>query len=148
MDGRFGKGQTGGDQQIPLQTSLWLEANFRLFRAGVEFWDARQSGSDSGSTINTTMVDVADFPQIYGAWSTNNLLASGLGFELKGGRQTLDLGSRRLIARNAPDAPDPENVNYFYVQSMLRFYPQSTKGSENGYISKSGFMHRIFPSGP
>jgi len=101
MDGRFVKGQTGGDQQIPLQTALWLEANFQSFRAGVEFWDARQFGSDSGSTINNTMVDVADFPQIYGAWSTKNLLGSDLGFEAKGGRQTLDLGSRRLVARNA-----------------------------------------------
>lgn len=101
MDGRYGKDQKGGDQQIPLQTVLWLEAHYEGFRAGVEFWDARQFGADSDSSINNTMVDVADFPQIYGAWSTRNLFGSGLGFEAKGGRQTLDLGSRRLVARNA-----------------------------------------------
>lgn len=97
----FVKGQSGSQYQVPLQTVLWLEAQNKGFRAGFEFWDARQFGANAGSTINNTMVDVADFSQIYGAWSTLDLGGSGLGFEVKGGRQTLDLGSRRLVARNA-----------------------------------------------
>ncbi|MGZ8216469.1 alginate export family protein [Methylomagnum sp.] len=101
MDAAYAKGQKGSQYQIPLQTVLWLEAHYEGFRAGVEFWDARQFGADKTSTLTNTMVDVADFPQIYGAWGTANLLGSGLGFEAKGGRQTLDLGSRRLVARNA-----------------------------------------------
>lgn len=101
LDAPFANGQTGGQHQIPMQTVLWLEANYEAFRAGVEFWDARQVGTDRNPSLSTTMVDVADFTQIYGAWSTRNLFDSGLGFEFKGGRQTLDLGSRRLVARNA-----------------------------------------------
>jgi hypothetical protein len=101
LDAAFVKGQKGSQYQIPLQTVLWLEARYQGFRAGVEFWDARQFGADQGSTLNNTMVDVADFPQIYAAWSSEDLFGSGLGFEAKGGRQTLDLGSRRLVARNA-----------------------------------------------
>ncbi|WP_348757006.1 alginate export family protein [Candidatus Methylocalor cossyra] len=101
MDASFAKGRNGSQYQIPLQTVLWLEARYQAFRAGVEFWDARQFGADRTSTLNTTMVDVADFTQIYGAWSTTDLLGSGLGFEIKGGRQTLDIGSRRLIARSS-----------------------------------------------
>ena len=93
--------QTGGQHQIPMQTVLWLEANYAGFRAGFEFWDARQFGAQPTYTLNNTMVNVADFTQIYAAWATQNLLDSGLGFEAKGGRQTIDLGSRRLVARNA-----------------------------------------------
>jgi hypothetical protein len=101
MGAPFAKGQTGSQYQVPMQTVLWMEANYQAFRVGFEFWDARQYGSKLGDTLNTTMVDVADFPQIYAAWSTQNLLDSGLGFEAKGGRMTMDLGSRRLVARNA-----------------------------------------------
>jgi len=94
------KGQTGGQHQIPLQTVLWLEANYESFRAGFEFWDARQFGAEPTYTLNNTMVDVADFTQIYGAYATQNLADSGLGFEAIAGRQTMEFGSRRLVARN------------------------------------------------
>ncbi|MGY6215898.1 alginate export family protein [Methylolobus aquaticus] len=95
------RGQTGGEHQIPLQTVLWIEAHHAGFRAGFEFWDARQFGAQADYTLNNSMVNVADFTQLYAAWSTPDLLDTGLGFEIKGGRQTLDLGSRRLVARNA-----------------------------------------------
>ena len=101
LDAPFVKGQTGSQYQVPMQTVLWMEANYKALRVGFEFWDARQYGTKEGETLNTTMVDSADFPQIYAAISTQNLLDSGLGFEVKGGRMTLDFGSRRLVARNA-----------------------------------------------
>jgi hypothetical protein len=101
LDTPFAKGQTGSQYQIPMQTVLWMEASHKALRVGFEFWDARQYGAKPDETLNNTMVDAADFPQIYAALSTQNLLDSGLGFEVKGGRMTLDLGSRRLVARNA-----------------------------------------------
>jgi hypothetical protein len=100
MDTPWAKGQTGSQYQIPLQTVLWMEANYQALRVGFEFWDARQYGTKEGQTLNNTMVDSADFPQIYAALSTLNLFDTGLGAEVKGGRMTLDLGSRRLVARN------------------------------------------------
>ncbi|MGR9085847.1 MAG: alginate export family protein [Gammaproteobacteria bacterium] len=101
VDGCFKAGCKGGDQQIPIQIDLWLEARFGNWRAGGEFLDARQFGSDEGSKINNTHVDEADFIQGYLAWSDQNLAHSGLGVEAIAGRQTLNFGSRRLIARNA-----------------------------------------------
>lgn len=101
MDGSFRAGSKGGDQQIPLQTDLWLEAHSEHWRLGGEFLDARQFGSDEGSAINNTHVDEADFIQGYLAWSDQNLAHSGLGVEAIAGRQTLNFGSRRLVARNA-----------------------------------------------
>jgi len=101
MDGSFKAGGKGGDQQIPLQTDVFLEARFNHLRAGAEFLDARQFGSDSGSGINNTHVDEADFIQGYLAWADQNVAYSGLGAEVIVGRQSLNFGSRRLIARNA-----------------------------------------------
>jgi hypothetical protein len=94
------RNQKSGEDQIPLQTVLWLEAHKDQFRAGFEFWNAVQSGAQPGWWLNNTMVNTADFTQMYAAWTDTNIADSGLGFEAKGGRMTLDLGSRRLVARN------------------------------------------------
>jgi len=100
MAGTFKAGSSSGDQQIPLQTTLWLEAHLSSFRLGTEFMDARALNSDSGTGVNNTMIDTADFLQGYGAWSDQNVLYSGIGAEVVAGRQTLNFGSRRLVARN------------------------------------------------
>ena len=100
MDGTFRAGSRGGDQQIPLQTDVSLEARFKDFRIGGEFMDARQFGADSGSGVNNTHVDSIDLIQGYLAWADQNALFSGLGTEIIAGRQSLNLGSRRLVARN------------------------------------------------
>lgn len=101
MDGNFKANGRGGDQQIALQTALWLQAHISKFRIGAEFLDARALGADSGSGVNNTHADTADFIQGYAAWADQNLFYSGIGAEVVAGRQTLNLGSRRLIARNA-----------------------------------------------
>jgi len=100
MSGSFKANSKGGDQQIPLQTTLWLQAHMGSFRLGTEFMDARALNSDSSTGMNNTMSDTLDFLQGYGAWSDQNVLYSGLGAEVVAGRQTINLGSRRLVARN------------------------------------------------
>lgn len=101
QDGHFKASGRGGDQQIALQTAVWLEARLEPFRIGAEFVDARALGADSGSGINNTHADQADFIQGYVAWADQNLAYSGIGTEIIAGRQTLNFGSRRLLARNA-----------------------------------------------
>ncbi len=101
MDGQFRAGSVGGDQQIALQTGAWLQASLGAFRLGGEFLDARAVGADSGSWINNTHANTADFLQGYLAWADPDLLHSGIGAEVIAGRQTLNFGSRRLAARNA-----------------------------------------------
>jgi Alginate export len=101
MDGNFRGNSKGGDQQIPLQTNVFAQAHFGDFRLGGEFLDARALGIDKGSNVNNTHVDEADFLQGYVAWGDQNVNFSGIGAEIVAGRQTLNLGSRRLVARNA-----------------------------------------------
>jgi len=101
MDGSFKANGKGGDQQIPLQTDLWLQAHLGKFRIGAEFLDSRALAADSGSGVNNTHADNADFIQGYMAWASQNIFYSGIGAEVIAGRQSLNFGSRRLIARNA-----------------------------------------------
>ena len=95
----------GGDQMIALQSDIWIQAKFNQFRFATEFLDARTTGQDSGGKnavpypINNSSVDTLDFAQAYVSWADQNALFSGLGAEVKVGRQTMDLGSRRLVAR-------------------------------------------------
>ena len=63
--------------------------------------DARALNSDKSTGVNNTMSDGWDFLQAYGAWSDQNVFYSGIGAEVVAGRQTLNFGSRRLVARNA-----------------------------------------------
>jgi hypothetical protein len=100
LDGRFNAGGKGGDQQIAFQTDVFMEARYNQWRVGGEFLDARQLGADRGSGVNNTHVDQADLLQAYLAWSEQNIFHSGLGVEVIAGRQTLNLGSRRLVTRN------------------------------------------------
>ena len=95
----------GGDQIIGLQTDIWLQAKFDKLRIAAEFMDARTSGQDSGGNnavpypVNSSSADTLDIAQAYVSWADQNLLYSGLGTEFRIGRQTMDLGSRRLVAR-------------------------------------------------
>jgi hypothetical protein len=99
--GQFEANTQGGDQQIAMQNDVWMEAHWRKFRLGGEFLDARQFGADEGSALNNTHVNEADFIQGYLAWADQNVFYSGIGAEIIAGRQTLNFGSRRLVARNA-----------------------------------------------
>ncbi|WP_150049664.1 alginate export family protein [Methylomonas rhizoryzae] len=101
FDNAFKASGSGGDQQIALQTAFWLEANLGKLRAGAEFVDARALLSDKDSDLNTTHADNADFIQGYLNWAEQNLFYSGIGADATAGRQTLNIGSRRLVARNA-----------------------------------------------
>lgn len=95
----------GGDQMIALQSDIWIQAKFNKFRFATEFLDARTTGQDSGGKnavpypVNNSSVDTLDFAQAYLSWADQNAFFSGLGAEIKVGRQTMDLGSRRLVAR-------------------------------------------------
>ena len=94
----------GGNQQIEFQTDVWIQAKLGNFRFATEFMDARGLLSDQGTNNtpnppNNTIVDTADFIQGYASWADQNVLLSGRGIEIKAGRQTIDLGSRRLVSR-------------------------------------------------
>lgn len=99
QDDQFRAGRTGSDQVLALRTSLQAEVTLPKFRWVTELTDSRTYLSDSGSALDTTSVNALEVLQTYLEFDLGPL---GQGqHHLRIGRETLDLGNRRLLARNA-----------------------------------------------
>lgn len=102
LDNRFRFGETGSDQQIALRTRLRLGIVNALdpFRFLIEIEDARVQLNDSGSAITNQMVNEYDFLQLYVSLAFKKTFQWNLPSAIYLGRQSFDMGSRRLFARN------------------------------------------------
>lgn len=100
LDGQYRAGGGGSDQV--LVERLWLAAEYARdkFYAGAELADARAQLDDAGTPLGTDDVNTFEPQQAYLGLRTRNGLVSGDALDLRAGRQTIDLGSRRLVARN------------------------------------------------
>lgn len=100
LDVPFRRDATGADQVLAFRTLVFTEIAYADFRMAGEFIDSRIALDDAQTPVNTTLVDETDLLQAYLTWRTENYLGTGWTAYVKGGRQTMDFGSRRLIARN------------------------------------------------
>lgn len=97
----IGNGQR--DEQIPLRSRVrfGLGGNGPV-RFLFEGQDSRSFlNGDLGDFRDTTMVDKFDVLQLFGSWTVNNIVGSGLRTDFHFGRMTMDVGKRRMIGRNA-----------------------------------------------
>ena len=99
-DNAFKKGTSGGDQAIDFRTNVFFGVKYSGFSFGSEFIDSRIAIEGNNTPVNNSLVNQTDLLQAYIGWQTQNLFNSGLSFNIQAGRQTMDVGSRRLIARN------------------------------------------------
>jgi hypothetical protein len=100
LGGQFRSGYDGGDQQLAFRTLIEGRLQFENWGVVGELEDSRQQLADHGSPINTTMVNTTEMLQAYLQLKANDLIHAGSFAEVRLGRQTMDVGSRRLIARN------------------------------------------------
>lgn len=100
LDGQFRVGRPGGDQMLAFRTTLRLEAKTEQFSVVGEMMDSRQELADTGSPIDTTMINAAELLQGYAALRFEGPFRNDSRSEFRFGRQTIDIGSRRLVARN------------------------------------------------
>lgn len=100
LGNQFRAGRPGSDQALALRTSLVGQIKTEPVGLLAEVLDARQYLSDSGSPIDNTQVDAVDVIQAHVGWNAGPLFTGGR-HRLQFGRETLDLGNRRLVARNA-----------------------------------------------
>lgn len=100
LDGQFRAGFTGSDQAVALRTSLLTQFKAAPGRLVIEAMDSRHYLSDEGSPIDTTMVNAVDLLQAHARWDAGPLFLGGTN-TVRLGRETVDLGMRRLVARNA-----------------------------------------------
>jgi len=100
LGNQFRAGRPGSDQALALRTSLLGQIRTEPLGAVAELMDSRQYLSDAGSPIDTGQVNTVEVLQAHLRWNAGPL-GSGGSHRLLVGRETLDLGNRRLVARNA-----------------------------------------------
>ena len=81
-----------------LRTLLRADASFEPFGVTAEIIDCRHFGGGNGSALNTASVDTLDVLQL--AAQVEFEMDDGGKHLLRAGRQTIDPGSRKLMARN------------------------------------------------
>jgi hypothetical protein len=100
LNGRYRLGRSGSDEVLVLRTLLHGGIDLGNVRIGAEIEDSRQEMGDSGTPLSATLVNTAELLQAYFEWTVDDLSGFGTKGILKAGRQTMDLGNRRLLARN------------------------------------------------
>jgi hypothetical protein len=132
LDPQFRKGFDDSDQVIALQTSVVFDWSLGAFQVVGEIMDSRGELNDEGSFVTGT-VDTLEPIQAYLAWHKKGVFEDDGDSTLRVGRMTLDLGKRRLIARNRYRNTvnnflgadwnwhdgDGRNLRLFYFQPMM-----------------------------
>ena len=101
LDGQFRAAATldASDQIWALRTTLRADATLQRFNATAELWDARQYAADRGSVVDPTIVNTAEVVQLFIGYGSQDVFTAGDKASVIFGRHTMDLGSRRLVAR-------------------------------------------------
>ncbi len=99
LENDFRTAATGNSTALSLRTLLSAELKFSPVIAGAEIEDSRAYANDA-TPLNTTIVNPVDILQGYAGLRHEGLFTSGDTAALTLGRFTMDMGSRRLLARN------------------------------------------------
>ena len=100
LEGQFRTNRQGNEHILVLRTAIQAALTFDQFELVAEFMDSRQELADRRSPINTTIVNTFELLQGYVAVNFPDVVQEGGTARLQLGRQTIDFGSRRLVARN------------------------------------------------
>lgn len=98
LDGQFRAGGKGGDQALALRTTLLAQLTLDPARVVVEAMDSRQYLGDDGSPLDPTLVNPLDLLQAHLRLDLGEWFGAGR-HTVQVGRETLDLGNRRLVSR-------------------------------------------------
>ena len=90
----------GDDRALSFRTRLLAEFRFDPIAVGVELSDSRMLLAGDRSERNTSLVNPLDVLQGYVSATLPNFISEGDVVRARLGRQTMDFGSRRLVARN------------------------------------------------
>jgi len=93
LNNQFRAARTGGDQIFSSRLSLKARLGTEDFGVAGEMMDSRQALADTGTPVNAGHVNALELLQGYAELQLG-------GNRWRFGRQTMDLGSRRLLARN------------------------------------------------
>jgi len=102
LDGQFRSANLGSSDQLLVGRSIVAgEVRRSSATLGFELLDARQTLADKGTPLTSGIDNTANLQQLYANLRFSDILQSGDTLDVKMGRQTFDLNSRRLLARSA-----------------------------------------------
>ncbi|RJF85734.1 alginate export family protein [Sphingomonas cavernae] len=100
IDGQFRPNIAQDDFMLSLKTTVFAEYDTGPVRFGGELWDARTYFQKTNSSAGTSEVNAMELVQAYVGLDLDDL-GDGSRATAKAGRFTLDIGSRRLVARQS-----------------------------------------------
>ncbi len=93
-------GAPGEDAGLALRTTVRAEVGPESFSVGLELIDSRLHFTDENTPLDTSHIDPVDVLRAYVALAVPDVGLRGATLRARAGRLTMDLGSRRLVARN------------------------------------------------
>lgn len=100
LDEQFRAGGRGDDQILVFRTNIFAQVTWEQWEFGFELLDARQAHADDSTKISAGDVNPLDVLQTYIQWNGMPSLNNNVAHNVRVGRFTLDIGSRRFVARN------------------------------------------------
>lgn len=100
VDEQYRGSRNGGDQALVFRTVVLAKLNFKHIKFAAEILDSRVELADSGTPLSGSVLNPLELLQAYVEVPLDNLLGQGSKGLFRGGRITMDMGSRRLVARN------------------------------------------------
>jgi hypothetical protein len=97
---QFQPAAPGENAALSLRTTVVAELGYEAVVAGIELADSRVYLADENVQLGTSHVNPIDVLQAYVTSDIPDLLVDGSILRMKLGRQTMDVGSRRFVARN------------------------------------------------
>jgi hypothetical protein len=99
LDPQFRDGFDESDRVLALQTTVVFDVKFDALQFYAEIMDSRAELNDENSFV-AGGVDTLEPIQTFVAWRHKGMFEDGADSTLRVGRMTIDLGKRRMIARN------------------------------------------------
>ncbi len=100
LDSQLRVTREGSDQIFVMRTTLKAELGRGPLKLVGELMDSRAEMNDAGSPIGSSIVNTVEPLQLYTTWHVDDLIKAGSRARLRVGRFTMDVGSRRFVARN------------------------------------------------
>lgn len=100
LDEQYRGTRNGGDQVIVFRTNILASVDLQKIKFAAEMLDSRVSLADSGTPLSGSIVNPLELLQAYVEIPLDDFFINKSKSSIRAGRITMDVGSRRLVARN------------------------------------------------
>jgi len=139
LDEQYRGSRNGSDQALVFRTNVLATFDFNRIKFAAEMMDSRVEFADSGTPLSGSTVNPLELLQAYVELPMNNIFGQGSKSSFRGGRITMDMGSRRLVARNRfrntingftgidwqLQSYDKQKLRFFYTLPVQRLFSGS-----------------------